>query len=200
MLGLAYTVFSADFYNSISLSDMVRFSASQSVSISVPPQPLTIEAYLSEVDRLVYALVEKQQVEVVHPNLFRVKVKPIRFIGLSLQPVCDIKVWLENDAVRLSSNKCYIEGRESINQRFSMNMQGYLVVQTTPRGQKLRGQANLGVGVDLPQAMKLTPKPLMERTGSGLLNGILITLKQRLMRQLIKEYVTWATATIKLTS
>ncbi len=179
---------------------MVRFSASQSVSISVPSQLLTIEEYLSKVDRLVYALVEQQQVEVIHPNLFRVKVKPIRFIGLSLQPVCDIKVWLEDDAVRLSSNKCYIEGRESINQRFSMNMQGYLVVQSTSQGQKLRGQANLGVGVDLPQAMKLTPKPLMERTGSGLLNGILVTLKQRLMRQLIKDYVQWATVSAKLTS
>lgn len=179
---------------------MIRFSASQSVSISVPPQPLTIEEYLSEVDRLVYALVEEKQVEVIHPNLFRVKVKPIRFIGLSLQPVCDIRVWLEDDAVRLSSNQCYIEGRESINQRFSMNMQGYLVIQSTPRGQRLRGQANLGVGVDLPQAMKLTPKPLMERTGSGLLNGILITLKQRLMRQLIKDYVAWASTCSRLTS
>lgn len=173
---------------------VVRFSASQAVTISVPEQPLAIETYLSEVERLVYALVDEKQVQVLSPSLFRVKVKPIRFIGLSLQPVCDIKVWRENDTVRLSSDTCYIEGRESINQRFSMKMQGYLVVQETPQGQKLRGQANLGVSVDLPQAMRLTPKPLLERTGNGLLNGILITLKQRLMRQLINDYSTWAKA------
>ena len=181
---------------------MLRFSASQSVTISVPPQPLPVKAYLSEVDRLVYALVDEQQVEMLNPNLFRVKVRPIRFIGLSLQPVCDIKVWLEGSTVRLSSNRCYLEGHESFNQKFSMNMQGYLVVQPTSEGQatgqesgqRLRGQANLGVSVDLPQAMRFTPKPLLERTGNGLLNGILITLKQRMMRQLIKNYCAWASA------
>lgn len=177
----------------ISLAAMLRFSASQSVTISVPPQPLSIEAYLSETDRLVQALVDEPQVEKLGPDLFRIKVRAIRFIGLSLQPVCDIKIWLENaTTVRLSSNQCYLEGYESFNQKFSLNLQGYLVVQPTPEGQKLRGQANLGVGVDLPQAMWLTPKPLLERTGNGLLNGILITLKQRMMRQLIKNYCDWA--------
>ena len=38
---------------------MVRFSASQSVTISVPPQPISIEAYLSQADRLVYALMDQ---------------------------------------------------------------------------------------------------------------------------------------------
>lgn len=186
---------------------MLRFSASQSVTIAVPAQPVSVETYLSEVERLVYALVDPKQVEVLNPNLFRVKVKGIRFVGLSLQPVCDLEVWLEDGVVRLSSNKCFLEGYESFNQKFSLNMQGYLVVQPISEdtstkgdagksgsGQRLRGQANLGVGVDLPQAMRLTPKPFLERTGNGLLNGILITLKQRMMRQLISNYCTWATA------
>ena len=142
---------------------MLRFSASQSVTISVPPQPLSIQSYLSEVNRLVYALVDEQQVEVLNPNLFRVKVRPIRFVGLSLQPVCDIKVWLDEGTVRLSSDQCYLEGHKSFNDKFSINMQGYLVVQPTSKGSQLRGQANLGLGVDLPQAMRFTPKPLLEK-------------------------------------
>ncbi len=173
---------------------MLRFSASQSVTISVPPQPLPIEVYLSEVDRLMYALIDESQVEALGSDLFRVKVRPIRFIGLSLQPICDIKVWIEDDTVRLTSNQCYLEGHESFNQKFSLNLQGYLVVQATANGQKLRGQANLGVGVDLPQAMRLTPQPLLERGGNGLLNGILIALKQRMMRQLIQNYCAWASS------
>jgi hypothetical protein len=189
VLGLAYTL-----SLSFRLTAMLRFSASQSVTISVPLQPLPIEAYLSEVDRLMYALIDEPQVEVLDPNLFRVKVRPIRFIGLSLQPICDIKVWLEDGTVRLSSNQCYLEGHESFNQKFSLNLQGYLVVQPTSEGQKLRGQANLGVGVDLPQAMRLTPQPLLERAGNGLLNGILIALKQRMMRQLIQNYCAWASS------
>ena len=171
---------------------MVRFSASQSVTIAVPPKPRAIEDYLSDVSRLVYALLDEKQVEVIHPNLFRVRMRPIKFLNLSICPVSDIRVWREDDVVRLSSNKCFLKGQESFNDRFAINMQGYLVVQDASEAQKLRGQANLQVSVDLPQALKLTPKPLLERTGNGLLNGILITLKQRLMRQLINDYGEWA--------
>ena len=181
---------------------MVRFSASQSVTIAVPTQPISVEAYLSEPERLVYALVDPSQVRALSPNLFRVKVRPIKFLSFNIQPVCDIEVWIENKTVRLRSNRCVIENYESFNEKFSLNMQGFLVSQPVPQGRKqsknqdksLRGQANLIVSVDLPQALSLSPKPLLERTGNGLLNGILITLKQRLMRQLISDYCAWASS------
>lgn len=171
---------------------MVRFSASQAVTISVPPQPLPIDTYLSEPKRLVEALVDENQVEALSPNLFRLKIRSLKFIGLTVQPVCDIEVWLDEQTVRLRSDRCQLEGRESFNRKFSMNMQGYLVSQSTAAGQKLRGQANLMVTVDLPSAAALMPRSILVRTGNGLLNGILITLKQRLMRQLIADYCDWA--------
>jgi len=177
---------------------MVRFSASQSVTISVPTQPLSIDDYLSEPKRLVCALIDESQVQMLNANLFRVNVRPIKFFGINIQPVCDIEVWPEAETVRLRSNTCRLEGYDDFNQKFSLNMQGYLVRQSTKKGDKLRGQANLIVGVDLPQALVLTPKPLLERAGNGLLNGILVTLKQRLMRQLIADYSAWAKASAEL--
>jgi len=179
---------------------MVRFSASQAVTISVPTQPSSIEDYLNEPERLVYALIDPQYVERLSPNLFRVKVRALKFLGLSIQPVCDIEVWLNAGAVRLRSNRCQLEGYENFNQKFSMNMQGYLVSQQTAKGKRLRGQANLIVSVDLPQAMSFTPKPLLERTGNGLINGILVALKQRLMRQLIADYCDWASSSPPVSS
>lgn len=173
---------------------MVRFSASQSVSISVPQQPQPIESYLSEPQRLVYALVDSNQVEMLSPTLFRMRMKAIRFFSISVRPVCDIEVWLEDDTVRLSSDHCEVEEYDLLNESFSLNLQGYLVVQSTPKGEKLRGQANLRVDIDLPPVLSFTPKTLISRTGSGILNGILITMKQRLMRQLIKDYSAWAIA------
>lgn len=171
---------------------MVRFSASQAVTISVPPQPLSIDAYLSEPRRLVEALVDENQVEALSPNLFRLKVRSLKFLGLTVQPICDVEIWLEDKTVRLRSDKCLIEGYQAFNKKFSMNMQGYLVSQATEAGEKLRGQANLMVSVELPSAATLMPRPILVRTGNGLLNGILITLKQRLMRQLIADYCSWA--------
>ncbi len=177
---------------------MVRFSASQAVTISVPAQPVSIEDYLNEPERLVYALVDSQQVEKLSSNLFRVKVRAIKFLGLSIQPVCDIEVWLDAGTVRLHSNRCQLGGYESLNQKFSVNMQGYLVGQQTAKGERLRGQANLVVSVDLPQTMIFTPTRIIEKTGNGLINGILVTLKQRLMRQLIVDYCGWASSSSSL--
>lgn len=173
---------------------MVRFDACQVVTIPVPQQSLPIETYLCEPQRLVTALVDETQVEVLRPSLFRLKVRPLKFIGLTIQPVCDIEIWLEEQTVRLRSNHCQLEGYESFNQKFSMNMDGYLASHSTRAGEKLRGQANLSVTVDLPPAATLMPRPILVRTGNGLLNGILITLKQRLMRQLIADYCDWAQA------
>ncbi len=179
---------------------MVRFSASQSVSISVPQQPFSIESYLSEPSRLVYALAERQQVEMLSPTLFRMRMKAIRFLGISIRPICDIKVWLEQDTVRLSSNHCEVEEYDLLNDSFSLNLQGYLVVQSTPKGKQLRGQANLMVDIDLPPVLGFTPNTLVARTGSSILNGILITMKQRLMRQLINNYSAWAIASSQVSS
>lgn len=179
---------------------MVRFSASQSVSISVPQQPLPIETYLSEPDRLVYALVDRQQVEMLEPTLFRMRMRSIRFFSVSVRPICDIKVWLEGETVRLSSNHCEVEEYDLLNDSFSLNLQGYLAVQPTPKGKKLRGQANLIVSIELPPVLKFTPRVLVEKTGSSILNGILITMKQRLMRQLIDNYSAWAIAESKVSS
>ena len=175
---------------------MVRFNACQAVSIPVPQQPFSIETYLSKPQRLVAALVDETQVEVLGPNLFRLKVRPIKFIGLTIQPVCDIEIWLEEQTVRLRSNQCQIEGYESFNQKFSMNMQGYLVSQSTSVDKELHGQADLVVSVDLPPAATIMPRPILVRAGNGLLNGILTTLKQRLMRQLITDYCNWAQANV----
>ena len=179
---------------------MVRFSASQSVSISVPQQPLPIESYLAEPERLVYALADRTQVEMLKPTLFRLRMKAIRFFGISVRPICDIKVWLEKDTVRLSSNHCEVEEYDLLNDSFALNLQGYLVVQSTPKGKKLRGQANLMVDVELPPVLGFTPMTLVSRTGSGILNGILITMKQRLMRQLIANYSAWAAESSQVSS
>ncbi|MBC6417497.1 MAG: DUF1997 domain-containing protein [Prochloron sp. SP5CPC1] len=38
----------------------------------------------------------------------------------------------------------------------------------------------------------LTPKPLLEFTGNGLLKSVLLRIKQRLQGQLLQDYHEWA--------
>ena len=57
----------------------------------------------------------------------------------------------------------------------------------------LQGRADLEVQVDIPPPFSFTPKPILEATGNALLKSVLITIKQRLLHQLLADYRCWVT-------
>ena len=63
------------------------------------------------------------------------------------------------------------------------------VLEATNRG--LQGEARLGVNVSQPPLLRLIPKRVLETTGESILNGILLTIKGRVGRQLVKDFQTW---------
>ena len=171
----------------------VQFSASQSVHITVPDQPAPIQHYLRQPARLVRALVDPKRTEQLSAEVFRLKMRPISFMHLSVQPTVDMRVWSGSDgAIFLRSAGCEIRGNEYINRRFSLDLFGRLEPCTEGDRTILTGRADLSVGVDLPPPLWLTPRPLLETTGNGLLQSVLVTIKQRLMHQLIADYEAWA--------
>lgn len=170
-----------------------RFLASQSVQITVPEQPIPIQHYLRQPQRLVQALVEPSRMEQFSEEHFRLKMRPLAFMTLSIQPIVDMRVWAESDGtVHLKSTGCEIRGIEYINQRFALNLRGKLHPCQIDQTTQLTGRADLEVQVDLPPAFWFTPKPLLEATGNGLLKSVLLTIKQRLMYQLLLDYQRWA--------
>lgn len=173
-----------------------RFTASQAVEMAVAQQPVPIQHYLRQPQRLVSAIAAASQVEQLSDEKFRLKMRPLSFMTLRLQPIVDMRVWAEPDGtVHLTSTGCEIRGIEYINQRFSLTLHGILR-PTVVRGMTcLKGKADLEVQVDLPPALAFTPKPLLEATGNGLLKSVLLTIKQRLMRHLLSDYCKWASST-----
>lgn len=171
---------------------MIRFQASQSVSIALRDQPLPIGHYLKQPQRLVKALVDSSRVQVLEDDLFRLHMRSLSFMTVHIQPVVDIRVWSEPDgAIRLQSVNCEIRGNDYINQRFRLFLDGFLSPITTAAGTQLEGNARLSVDVELPPAFLLTPRPILETSGNGLLKSVLLTIKQRLSRQLLADYSCW---------
>ncbi|MCC5638070.1 DUF1997 domain-containing protein [Nostoc sp. CHAB 5844] len=172
-----------------------RFTASQSVKIAVPQQPIPIQHYLRQPQRLVNALVDTSRVQQLSEEVFRLKMRPLSFMTLSIQPTVDMRVWAESSGViYLRSLACEIRGVEYINQRFSLNLQGYLSPHQSSSGTRLEGNADLEVQVELPPPLSFTPKPILEATGNGLLKSVLVTVKQRLLHQLLVDYRHWVTS------
>lgn len=167
-------------------------SASQSVELPVTELVIPIQQYLRQPQRLVHALAEPSRVEVLNSERFRLKMRSLNFMMLSIQPTVDLRLWMESeDTIRLQSVGCEIRGADYINQRFHLNLEGRLAPVRHNDQTKLVGKADLDVNVDLPPMLWMTPKPLLEATGNGLLRSVLLTIKQRLMHQLIADYRHW---------
>lgn len=172
----------------------VQFNASQSVCLAVPEQSIPIQHYLRQPQRLIRALVDPKRTEQLSPEVFRLKMRSLSFMMISVQPTVDLRLWGSSDGtIHLRSVGCEIRGNDYINQRFSLDLLGKLRPQIHHDKPHLVGQADLSVGVDLPPPLWLTPRPILEATGNGLLQSVLLTIKQRLMHQLLSDYAAWAT-------
>ncbi len=170
-----------------------HFFASQSVELTVPEQPIPIQHYLRQPQRLVYAIADQNRIEQLDRDRFALKMRPLNFLTLSFQPIVELRVWADaNGTVNLTSVGCTIPGLDYINQRFALNLKGKLYPTYHNGVTRLVGRANLQVSVDVPFPLSLTPSPIIETTGNGLLKSILVRIKQKLMHQLLLDYSQWA--------
>ncbi|MCC3415036.1 MULTISPECIES: DUF1997 domain-containing protein [unclassified Microcoleus] len=178
-----------------------RFNASQSVEIAVPDERVPIQHYLRQPRRLVNALVDRTRTEQLSDDCFRLKMRPLQFMMLSIQPTVDMRVWAQSEgAINLESVACSILGVDYINDRFALNLKGKLYVHQNSGVAYLKGKADLEVQVELPPPFWLTPKPILEATGNGLLKSVLLSVKQRLMYQLLLDYRRWASSETEVIS
>ena len=178
-----------------------RFNAFQSVEIAVPDERVPIQHYLRQPRRLVNALVDRTRTEQLSEDCFRLKMRPLQFMMLSIQPTVDMRVWAQSDGtINLESVACEILGVGYINDRFALNLKGQLCVHQSSGVAYLKGKVDLEVQVELPPPLWLTPKPILEATGNGLLKSVLLSVKQRLMHQLLLDYRRWASSETELIS
>jgi Protein of unknown function (DUF1997) len=172
---------------------IVKFTADRSVDIPVPKHSIPIQHYLRQPHRLVRSLVDPNRIRQVNDDEFCLTMRPLSFFGFDLQPTVFLRVWTELDGtVQIVSTNCEIRGIDYINQRFSLELSGKLSPSTRGGQTYLTGRADLEVQVVLPPPLSFTPKAIVESAGNSLLKSILLAFKQRLMHQLLADYVSWA--------
>jgi hypothetical protein len=171
----------------------ICFQASETVKLPVAEQEISLKHYLRQPQRLVKAIADPQLTKQLSPELYQLKMRPLNFMDIyHFQPIVTLKVWTgASGTVYLKSEDCEIKGIDYINNRFSLNLKGKLSPKIIGEQTYLQGQANLEVKVELPPPLWLTPKPLLEVAGNGLLKSVLIRIKQRIMNHLIYDYQHW---------
>lgn len=174
---------------------MVHLHASQSVEISISPAPLPIHQYLSNTDRLVYALADPSQIQAKGNHTFQFSMRPIKFLMLTLEPVADVQIYPnELNEIIIYSDSCHLRHQDALNRRFSFQLQGWLSSRSDNSG--VFGNAELDITIDLPLALQVTPKPMLESTGNAIVSSILSTIKHRLQHRLLHEYRGWTSGVL----
>lgn len=193
MMFLYRTSYSAVFP---SLPLMPQFCASQVLNLRVPNGPLPIEHYLRQPHRLVQAITDPRCVDQLEEGLYRLSLRPLQFLGISMQPTTDLRVWgLTDGTLCLEAVDCQVYGPaylDHLNQSFSMGLSGRLTPQPQDPYTALVGQADLQVQLELPAPLNLMPSAMVQTAGGRLLGSILATIKHRLERQLVEDYQAWA--------
>ena len=171
-----------------------HFVATEAVKIIVEEHGVPIQHYLRQPQRLVTSIANPKLMEQLSETHFRLKMRPLNFMEMyHFQPTVVLKVWSgASGTVYLNSENCEIRGIEYINERFFLKVKGKLSPSQNQGKTYLIGKADLEVKVDLPPPLWLTPKPLLEVTGNGLLKSVLLRIKQRLVSQLLQDYRQWA--------
>lgn len=160
----------------------------QIVRRSVP-----LHHYLKQPRRLVYALMNPDQVEELSDDTFRFYLRGFQFLMLNIRPVVDLRIDVsQSHRVKVNSVGCKIHGNDFVDRKFSLKLTGDLWLEDREDITDLTGEVDLAIAVNLPPILRMTPHSILETTGNQILKGVLMTMKQRLMRQLAADYEQWS--------
>jgi len=141
---------------------------------------------------------------------FELKVPPINFLGLEVQPVVEAEVALEPNRVIISSQKCRLNGspfllRVKMNERFDFRAKAELtwndtasishdhsVVGSAPTENSISAQASIEVDVDRPMPFNAIPKRAVEKMGNTAMRLSMGFVLRSFLRGLSTDYQRWA--------
>ncbi|MEJ6659128.1 MAG: DUF1997 domain-containing protein [Synechococcus sp. ChSW.bin.154] len=165
----------------------LAFRASQHLDLPISDESERLRAYLHEHDRVVKALLDSNQLTALAPGRYLYTVTTLQVFQLHVKPVVSLEVDEVSGRLRIRALDADLEGLGLVDD-FQLSLEALL--EATPRG--LQGEATLSVEVSQPPLLRLIPKRVLESTGESILNGILLTIKGRVGRQLVADFQSWA--------
>ncbi|NJL46728.1 MAG: DUF1997 domain-containing protein [Leptolyngbyaceae cyanobacterium SM2_5_2] len=178
---------------------MYDFHANQALNLRVPNEVIPIEHYLRQPQRLVQAITDPRRIEPLSEEVYRLSLRPLQFLSVSVEPTADLRVWGLNDGTLcLEAIRCEVRAPDYlsyVNDSFSMGLKGSLKPLRYERYTELLGEAKLTIQLELPPPLRFMPAPMLDGAGRTFLSGILMTMKSRIERNLVSDYKTWVEQT-----
>jgi hypothetical protein len=164
----------------------LAFSASQQLQLALNEQPERLATYLAQEDRVVKALLDPDQLQLLAPGHYRYAVTHLQVFQLQIQPVVQLRTRAQPGRIELEAVECDLEGLGLVDD-FQLKLFSWLEAGA----EGLVGEARLDVQVSQPALLRLIPARVLEATGRSLLAGILLGIKGRVGQQLLADYEQW---------
>ena len=165
----------------------LAFRASQHLDLPVANQTGHLRSYLQQEDRVIKALLDAHQLDRIGPGRYRYTVTTLQVFQLQVSPVVLLKIEQGDGTISIQATDATLEGLGLVDD-FQLSLEALLEVAD----HGLQGEAKLGVHVSQPPLLKLIPRRVLESTGESILNGILMTIKGRVGRQLVRDFEDWS--------
>jgi Protein of unknown function (DUF1997) len=183
------------------------FQATDSIAIAIPKQSISIDhslaQYLQYPEHLVDALQAQSEIQILAQSKaktlvsFRFGLEPLVFLQMRISPTVDLDAWSVNGGMlylQSQSSKVKVElfGIEIPTVDFQLDLKGEIYCEAD----SLIGNASLSIRVEVPPPVSFTPEATLQSTGDHLVSNVLRSLKQRLLEQLLKNYLLWVEAQV----
>ncbi|KAL3692730.1 hypothetical protein R1sor_006381 [Riccia sorocarpa] len=180
-------------------SQFVQFQSSRAVSIPFKEDISSAKDYLKELERVVrVTFPDSARITYVGDSVWRARLRPVTFINFTATPLCDIRVYNEDSALCIYSDKLYLDftGVPDQFKNVSLNFQLSGSLRALPQGVqagrvKFEGSVLLKLGADMPFPISLLPETLLTGAGNGILDTILGAMESALLRGIVDDYYTW---------
>eukprot|EP00850_Spirogloea_muscicola_P013489 SM000091S24647 [mRNA] locus=s91:406538:409551:- [translate_table: standard] len=193
--------------------DRVRFSADIVTNAPLLEHPkVCFSQYLGDRQRVFRALYPDQKRseridDVSHAlETWRIYMLPLSFFLLSVRPVVDMRIWLDErqpvdavpgggEPVRVLSMQAVrweLRGVEVAATDFRLGVKGALMSSGQPGARRLRGSMQVAVSLAIPPVLALIPRGSIEAVGSTLLTQLLQSMKETVNRRLLLDYNQYA--------
>lgn len=164
----------------------LAFSARQQLSLPVAEDGDQLAGYLNDQERVVGALLDPRQLQILGPGHYRYTVSRVQVFQLQIQPIVELQATSVEGRLELEALDCRLEGLGLVDD-FKLGLNSWLTAG--PNG--LEGEASLSVTVSQPPLLKLIPPRILEATGRSVLGGILLGIRNRVSLQLLHDFRQW---------
>ena len=178
---------------------MLKFSATETLDISVNGTLREAEAYLLQTRRMVQHMVHPSSISHLGGDRWRIRMKPIGALGFVLKPLIELEIQSIGSAgsqdslrgVHVRSLSHQIIDDSWFADKIDFSFEGIFQAVGSEQCPRYQGRIDIKVAFPLPPLLQITPFSVVEAACNTIMHGVLSRIKRILLTDLVRDYDRW---------